>query len=164
MKAHPNIHNNDHPEVIVFPPLIPAAAILLGMGLQWLVPLHVLNSWPAGRWVGCVILPIGVLMLVVALSSLRRHETNVSPFAPTTNLVTSGIFRWSRNPIYTGGTLVMLGLALLGGLDWIVVLTAPSVLILHFGVVRPEESYLAGRFGEAYRLYQQRVPRYLGPL
>jgi protein-S-isoprenylcysteine O-methyltransferase Ste14 len=91
---------------------------------------------------------------------LVRLGTNVSPLQPTTVLATGGVFRWTRNPLYSGGTLVMVGVALVFALDWLILLLVPSALILHYGVVVREEQYLERKFGDQYRLYKLRVPRY----
>jgi len=155
----------NHPEVIVFPPLIPAATILLATGLQYALPLQMIAAMDR-TWRVAIggLLMIGVLLPVIGSRSLMRHGTNISPLAPTTVLVTEGVFGWSRNPFYTGGTLAMLGLAFLFRIDWLLVLTIPSALLLHFGVVKPEEDYLSAKFGDTYRHYKAAVPRYLWPL
>ena len=84
----------------------------------------------------------------------------VRPDMPTTALVTSGPFTHARNPAYQGGSLALLGLALVLGSDWIVLLMVPALLLLHYGVVLREERYLEQKFGEAYRRYKEAVPRY----
>jgi protein-S-isoprenylcysteine O-methyltransferase Ste14 len=155
----------DHPEVIVFPPLIPAATIAAAILLQWLVPLHVFVKLD-GTWriaIGTLLMA-GLLLPVFGARSLKHHGTNISPQAPSTILVTDSVFRLTRNPFYTGGTLAMIGLALLLELDWLLILALPSAVFLHFGVVTPEEDYLSAKFGEAYQHYKARVPRYLWPL
>ena len=73
-------------------------------------------------------------------------------------------FRWTRNPIYLGGLVVMTGIAVAFALDWLILLIVPSALVLHFGVVRREEDYLDRKFGEEYRRYKARVSRYVWPL
>jgi protein-S-isoprenylcysteine O-methyltransferase Ste14 len=65
--------------------------------------------------------------------------------------------------MYVGGTLFLVGLAILLASDWMLVMTIVFVLVLHFGVVRREERYLESKFGEAYRQYCNRVPRYGWP-
>jgi hypothetical protein len=82
------------------------------------------------------------------------------PAPPTTALATDGTFRWTRNPLYSGGTVVMFGIALVFALDWLLLLIVPSVLLLHFGVVKREEQYLERKFGDQYRHYKLNVARY----
>jgi protein-S-isoprenylcysteine O-methyltransferase Ste14 len=95
-------------------------------------------------------------MCLVACSSLARRGTNFSPLRPSTALATEGIYRWTRNPNDVGGTLAMIGIGLVFGLTWLAPLLVPSMLAMHFGVVRPEEQYLEDKFGD-----KARVPRYL---
>jgi protein-S-isoprenylcysteine O-methyltransferase Ste14 len=65
-----------------------------------------------------------------------------------------------RNPAYVGGSIALLGLALMLGSDWIVLLMVPALLLLHYGVVKREELYLEQKFGQTYRRYKDAVPRY----
>jgi protein-S-isoprenylcysteine O-methyltransferase Ste14 len=154
--------SSDHPQVIIFPPAILAATIVFGFALQWLLPTEVLAniglSWRIA--VGIALIVTGVLLAASGQRLLVRLGTNVSPLQPTTVLATGGIYKWTRNPLYTGGTFVMLGIAFVFALDWLVLLIVPSLLILHFGVVRREEQYLERKFGEQYRQYKLQVPRY----
>jgi protein-S-isoprenylcysteine O-methyltransferase Ste14 len=78
-------------------------------------------------------------------------------------IVTTGIFAWLRNPMYVGGTVALIGLAILIASDWMVVTTIIMAVVIHFGVVRREERYLAAKFGDAYRDYRARVSRYGWP-
>jgi protein-S-isoprenylcysteine O-methyltransferase Ste14 len=152
----------DKPNVIVFPPIILATTIALGFLFQWWLPLGALTAI-SQIWripVAVSVLLIGVLLAATGRRTLMGLGTNVSPLLPTTALATEGIFGWTRNPLYSGGTLVMLGIALVFALDWLLVLILPSLLILHFGVVRREEQYLERKFGDRYRLYKLHVPRY----
>ena len=75
-------------------------------------------------------------------------------------LVTTGIYGLLRNPMYTAMVISIAGVAIALGSDWMLVLVMPTVLILHFGVVKREERYLEAKFGESYRSYMSRVPRY----
>ena len=154
--------SQDHPNVIIFPPIILATTMVFGFALQWLYPIGPLATmslaWriPLGAGVICA----GVLLAATGRRILVRLGTNVSPLQPTTALATDGVFSWTRNPLYSGGTLALLGVALVFALDWSVVLILPGLLILHFGVVKREEQYLERKFGDRYRLYKMHVPRY----
>lgn len=158
-----NSQDHDRANVIVFPPVVLLATIALACALQWLFPLGLLTSLDL-RWravVGGLLLAAGVVLTVMGGRALTKHGTNVNPSQPTLALATDGIFGWTRNPIYLSGGPLMLGLAVAFGIDWLPVLMVPSLLILHFGIVRREEQYLAGKFGEEYRRYCAQVPRYL---
>lgn len=155
-----SLHN--HPDIIVFPPVILATALVLACMLQWLWPLGALASMSQG-WritIGCVLVLAGVSLAAAGRRTLTRLGTNVSPLRPTTALATNGVYEWTRNPLYTGGTAVMIGISFIFALDWLVLLMAPALLILHFGVVHREEQYLEQKFGDSYREYKASVPRY----
>jgi protein-S-isoprenylcysteine O-methyltransferase Ste14 len=154
---------DDCPKVIVFPPLIPLLTLALACALQWLEPLGLIaefgRPWRFG--LGVIVVIAGLLTTSAGRRALLRHGTNVNPSQPTTALVTEGVFGRTRNPLYVGVSVALCGIALIFALDWIWLLIVPSCVILHFAVVRREESYLEGKFGEAYRRYKERVPRYL---
>ena len=151
--------SQDNPNVIIFPL---ATTIALGALFQWWWPLGALatmtQSWRIP--LGVAVIFGGALLATTGRRTLVRLGTNVSPLRPTTALATEGVFGWTRNPLYSGGTLVMLGIAFVFALDWLLFLVLPSLLILHFGVVRREEQYLERKFGDHYRLYKLHVSRY----
>jgi len=154
--------SHDRPDVIVFPPLIWVATMALATILQWLMPVGMLGRIDLGLRlsIGIAALAIGVALAATGRRTLMRLGTNVSPLSPTTALATEGIFGRTRNPLYVGGTLAMLGLALAAGLDWLPLLLVPSLVVLHYGVVLREEGYLEQKFGDAYRRYKTDVARY----
>ena len=78
----------------------------------------------------------------------------------TRRLATGGPYAHTRNPLYVGISVALCGIALIFDLDWVMLLMVPSTLFLHFAVVRREERYLERKFGDAYRHYKARVPRY----
>ena len=92
---------------------------------------------------------------------MRATGTNVDPTLPTTAIVVSGPFRFSRNPLYLALTLVYSGLTLAFNVWWGVVVLIPLLAVMHRGVVVREERYLERKFGERYRQYRSRVRRYL---
>ena len=135
---------SDAPDVIIFPPVIIVSTIVISFVLQRLAPVETLShiDWQL-RWaVGFAIAIIGPLVGATAIYAMARLGTNVSPSSPTTALVTDGIFRFTRNPIYVGGSLLMLGIAFISANGWLLILFIPSQLILHWGVVLREERYL----------------------
>jgi protein-S-isoprenylcysteine O-methyltransferase Ste14 len=108
-----------------------------------------------------VLISAGFGLLGWAITSFRRAGTNVPTNRPALALVVTGPYRFSRNPIYVGGTLAYLGLALAVDGVWLAALLAPFLLILRYGVIAREERYLEAKFGAAYRAYTQNVRRWL---
>ena len=152
----------DRPDIVVFPPLIPLAVLVLGLLLQWLLPLAVLIRIPAPAriLVGALAFAVGLALIVVANRHFRRIGTNTRPTLPALAIATDGVFAHLRNPMYVGGILALLGIAVGFALDWVLLLTLASLPLLHYGIVRREESYLETKFGEPYRRYKATVPRY----
>ncbi|MGH6833525.1 MAG: methyltransferase family protein, partial [Methyloceanibacter sp.] len=91
----------------------------------------------------------------------RLAGTSVVPGQPSTALVVEGPYRVTRNPIYIGFVLAYFGLAVVLTSVWVLLLLIPVLIILQRGVVKPEEVYLEQQFGETYRKYKARVPRWL---
>jgi protein-S-isoprenylcysteine O-methyltransferase Ste14 len=158
--------SRDSPGVIAPPPLIALAALLLGLALDWLLPgyvLHALLSFWTRAVAGGILIAVGLTMAVIARRGFLRARTNVEPWKPALTVVTDGIFAWMRNPMYVGVMLLLAGLAIALASDWLLVLLLPTALILHFGVVKREERYLEQKFGNVYRAYTGKVPRYGWP-
>lgn len=158
--------DGDTAGVIAPPPLLALAAVVFGLLLDGLFPAYVLTVLlPLNERVpiGGVLIALGLALVVAANLSFRKAGTHAEPWKPSTALVTEGIFRFVRNPMYVGGTILLIGLAILLASDWMIVTTIVMTLIIHVGVVRREERYLEGKFGEAYRRYCARVPRYGWP-
>ena len=149
--------------VIVPPPLIPAAAWVLGLLLDWLLPLGLIGGlltfWPRVV-VGGLLVLAGVGFVVAAGDRFHAIGTPAPPWKPTSALATTGIFRFMRNRMYIGFLIAGIGLAVACASDWTIVLLVPAALALHYGVVLREEHYLEGKFGDEYRAYTERVRRY----
>jgi protein-S-isoprenylcysteine O-methyltransferase Ste14 len=156
----------DHAGVIAPPPLLALAAILLGLALDRLFPsyvLHVLLTREERIVVGAILILASAGLAFPALLAFGKAGTHVEPWKPASALVTGGIFRYLRNPMYVGLMLFLAGLAMVLASDWMLVMTMAFAIAIHFGVVKREERYLAAKFGEAYRRYMEEVPRYGWP-
>jgi protein-S-isoprenylcysteine O-methyltransferase Ste14 len=111
--------------------------------------------------IGFVLLLVGVSICIAAVRTFRRAGTSPLLGTPTTTLVTSGPYRFSRNPIYIGYTLLYLGISFWANTLWPVVLLPVVLGVMHRAVITREEAYLQGRFGDAYSSYCQQVRRWL---
>ena len=92
---------------------------------------------------------------------MQAAGTNIDPSLPTTAIVQSSPFGYSRNPLYCALTLLYLGLTLAFNTWWGIVVLVPLLIVMHRGVVLREERYLEQKFGETYRQYRSKVRRYL---
>jgi protein-S-isoprenylcysteine O-methyltransferase Ste14 len=152
--------------VIAPPPLIALAALVLGLLLDRLLPAYVLTvllSLPERIVIGAILLAVSAGLAIPALLAFRAAGTHVEPWKPSSAMVTDGIFAWLRNPMYVGLIMGLAGLSVLLASDWTLVMTVVVAPVLHFGVVKREERYLEAKFGDAYRGYKARVPRYGWP-
>ena len=104
---------------------------------------------------------IGVAIVAAGARNFSRAATPVPSNRPVRALVTTGIHGWSRNPIYVGMCLLYVGIGMAARSPWVLMLALPLVVILRYGVVAREETYLERRFGDAYRDYKARVRRWL---
>ena len=161
--GQPNLELPDHAGVRVPPPALFLGALLLGIGLEWLWPLRWLDGTPASlRYgLGGGLALAGAALMAAALRLFRKAETAIPPWEPTAALVTTGVYRLSRNPIYLAMVLLYLGLTLIFVASWALPLLAPVLITLQIAVIRREEAYLERRFGELYRHYRARVRRWL---
>lgn len=157
------MRNRDYADVVVKPPILFLGALALGCALTRYLPIGPGLASPNGLAlaVGLIFIAAGFALTFRAIQMFRRADTHVAPGEPATALVTAGPYRFTRNPIYTGFVLVFFGLSIVLTSVWILLLLAPVLLILQHGVVLREEAYLEAKFGDAYRAYANRVPRWL---
>jgi protein-S-isoprenylcysteine O-methyltransferase Ste14 len=151
---------SDTAGVVIRPPVLFLICLVAGLLLEWVLPPARFESpW---LWaLGLVLIAGGAALVITAAQYFRRAGTSVPTWRPTTALVPTGPYRFTRNPIYIGLSAIYLGIAALAGSLWIALLVVPALLVLHFGVVLREEAYLERRFGEEYRAYRTRVRRWI---
>lgn len=152
----------DHPGVIAPPPLIFLGFLLLGWGLGEVMGepgLGLTDTVRRGLAVAGLVIGLGLEGWAAGL--FRRARTAVQPWKPSTALVTTGVYGFTRNPIYLGFAITYLALAT--GLDSLVALTLliPCLVVVDRFVIRREERYLLARFGADYDRYRQKVRRWL---
>ena len=147
------------PGVIAPPPLIYVIPLAFGLLLHRIWRVRALPGGLA-RLLGLALLAPGLAIMRAGLLELRRAGTDVDPRRPVTALVTTGPYRFSRNPLYLALTLVYAGITLLANTLWAVLLLPPLLIVMRRGVIDREECYLAGRFGQEYRDYRARVRRW----
>ena len=146
---------------IPFPPAIyPVSSIAGGYFLQRFIPLPQ-PSDTSFTIIGSVIFVISILLLVWSITTLRKFKTTTMPHHPAKYLVTTGPYRFSRNPIYLAFLLLTLASALATGNLWILLSLPVVMLTLAIYAVHPEESHLKQTFGDSYIEYSRKVRRWI---
>ena len=150
----------DSPGVRLPPPLVYLIAFLIGLLLQARFPAPFLPR-PIALGLGAALMGAGALVIVSAIPTMLRGHGTLSTAAPSAALVTSGPYRYSRNPMYLGLVLLYGGFACALAITWALPLLIPLIVYTQVGVIAPEERYLERAFGDAYRAYRTRVRRWL---
>ena len=142
------------------PPVFLLVAMLAVAGLHFFAPGARFIAFP---WNLLGLLPVaaGVWLNLAADRALREHRTTVKPFAEPSALVTAGVYRLSRHPMYLGFVLLLLGLAVLSGRAAPLAVPLALALTLEFVYIRSEERTLRAAFGGAWESYRLRVRKWL---
>ena len=150
----------DNAGVIAPPPVIYVGPLALGLLINRFRPLA-LAPRRVARMAGWPLVVGGVTLVAWAIVTFRRARTPLNPSQPVTQIVTSGPFRFTRNPIYASLTAIYVGTACLANALW-PLLWLPAVLaVMQRGVIEREERYLSRTFGADYDAYKARVRRWL---
>ncbi len=150
----------DRPGVIALPPLILAATIALGLVLNFFWPAHFLPPAIAAP-LGVVVILGGIALGSSAVREMWAANTPLDVRKPSTEIVTSGAFQRTRNPIYLGMLLLFTGIAILANSLWILILVLPFAIVLQKGVIEPEKDYLEQKFADKFLRYEAKVRRWI---
>jgi protein-S-isoprenylcysteine O-methyltransferase Ste14 len=151
----------DTANVLAFPPLLALATAVVGLEAHVFLPDPIDIQFLPLEAIGKLLIIAAGCLIIAARGQLSRAGTGLNPNEPTTALVTSGPYRFTRNPVYVAFCLANLGTGLWERDLWPVFLTLVLGVVLHFGVVKPEERYLDRKFGESYEAYRESVHRWL---
>jgi protein-S-isoprenylcysteine O-methyltransferase Ste14 len=148
------------PKRRILPPIYFFGAIVLMVALDRLLPLMTLIQPPV-TYLGWLLLALAVAVALAVDRQFKRTGTTIKPFERSNALVTDGLFAFSRNPIYLGMVVGLVGTFVgLGSLSPLVIIP-PFVYIIRTRFIAVEERMLEDAFGEAYRDYRNRVRRWL---
>lgn len=152
--------NDTYARAKIQPPLLALIHVALTYILAWLLPLP-LPVPPLLQIAGFVLVIFGFLLGLGALSAIRRARKTHTHKGPAPQLVTSGVYRLTRNPVYLGFLLILVGMSLDSGSYWGVLLAPILVILFNRLVIAQEEENLARRFGNDYTDYRGQVRRWL---
>ena len=148
----------------VWPPVIYGAAFLAAYFAGGWVALPVAprgGTRIVAIYAGLALVGAGLAIALVAEFQFIRAQTATLPIRPASALVTGGIYRFSRNPMYLGMSFVLAGFGLAANSLWYLLALAPAMYAVFRLAIEPEERYLETKFGEAYRSYRRRARRWL---
>jgi protein-S-isoprenylcysteine O-methyltransferase Ste14 len=158
MKNEPEIRPNVYP----WPPLLLVLAIAAAIFLRYAAPV----PWPGlddgpARVIGLSIGGAGLALLIWAMVTLKRHDTTAMPHKAASHLVTSGPFRFVRNPIYLADVMMFMGAAEITKNVWFATLGFAFAVLVTWLAIIPEEHHLEAKFGDDYRDYKSKTRRWI---
>jgi protein-S-isoprenylcysteine O-methyltransferase Ste14 len=141
----------------------PPHYFLLALPAMWLLSRLQGSAWPPGPWslLGIVPLLTGVGIAFAAARRFSVVGTNIVPLTRSSALVTDGPFAYTRNPMYLGLVLALVGVALLLARPWPWLVVPVFAILLQLRFIRHEERLMADTFGAAYEAYRGRTRRWI---
>ena len=137
------------------PPLLAILPLGLALALHYLVlPLPIpfpgagpLEGSVLRMMVGALVTVLGLTLMASGILQFRKTGNDPDPWSAAASLMDTGIFRYTRNPLYVGLEVAHIGLAVAFGSWWAIASVVPSMMLVHFLAVLPEETYLEDKFG-----------------
>ena len=145
---------------VIYPPVWLLLGLIAIFALNELYPLSRFTGLPA-QLLGGAIIVVGLVLLVVANGLFVRAGTDLIPFRNVSTLVTGGVYRYTRNPMYLGMVAVLLGCAITVGAASALLVPLVFAVIIQARFIVPEEQMLRSAFPEQYPAYCQRVRRWM---
>jgi len=142
------------------PPFVYLIAIVVGTVIHLIVPLRFLPASLALP-LGVPLIAVAIALLSLSIAKFRAAGTPIPARKPTTTIVRTGPYRFTRNPIYLAFSLFQLGIAVWVNSVWLLVTLAAAVAVINFVVIAREERYLERKFGAQYLDYKRSVRRWL---
>ena len=145
---------------VVYPPIWLAFGLIAVFALNEFLPGPRFTSG-ISQFIGGVLIVAGLILLVNAGGLFKKAGTDLIPFRNVTSLVTDGVYRFTRNPMYLGMLLVQLGCAVTVGSGYALVIPVVFAAIIEMRFIRPEEAMLRELFPEDFPAYCRRVRRWI---
>lgn len=138
---------------------LPPVWLLAALVAVWLSPWTL--GWAWRFWLGLTLLGVAAFLTLAALREFSRARTTIIPHLDPKALITTGIFAWTRNPIYLADVLILLGLSLFWGKLLGLLLVLPFAWLLQKRFILGEEARLRAAFGDAFERYAANTRRWL---
>ena len=142
------------------PPLVFLLVVAASWSLDYFYPLR-LGTSSAFLYAGILVFASGAIAAYLALQIFKQAKTNIEPWKPTRQIVSSGIYGYTRNPMYLAFCLGQIGIGLAVNSYWVLFGFIVLGFILYHIAIKKEEAYLENKFGEEYVNYKNAVRRWL---
>ena len=142
------------------PPLVFLTSLVSGAVMHLAMPLPFLPATLAVA-LGVPLVALAIALFSYSVAQFRAAGTPVPARKPTTVIVRTGPYRFSRNPIYLAFSVFQLGIAIWANSVWLLATLVGAVALIHYVVIRREEQYLERKFGAQYLDYTASVRRWL---
>ena len=152
--------NNDNPGVRIPPPIIFIGFGLFGILINYLKPLTITGP-SLLIFLGALILIGSFLGFGYMINFYKRNKTEIEPTKTTSKINTSGLYRYSRNPVYIILCAGPVGLGFIFMTYWATFAFIPALIVIYFTAVKKEEQYLEKKFGQEYLNYKRKVRRWI---
>jgi protein-S-isoprenylcysteine O-methyltransferase Ste14 len=138
--------------------------LLAAIVLQFVAPLSLPGESirPVIIVIGALLILAGLALVILTRREFAKHGERTDPGNPTHHIMSTGVFSFSRNPMYLGIVIFLAGVALAFDWPWVMVMLMPSIVACHYILIAPEERYLAAKFDDEYAQYARSVQRWAG--
>lgn len=144
------------------PPFVPVIALAMGVVVHlWLLPLSIPLAGVSQYGTATLLLGSAVVLMVGAFGLFRQTGQDPKPWESTPEIITTGIYRFTRNPMYVSMGLLQAGVGVVLANGWVVLLVPLVWVVIYVIAIRHEEAYLENKFGNVYTEYKGSVRRWL---
>ena len=150
----------DSAHILAAPPFFFIIPLLIGVVLEYSIPTKIFSTI-ASIIIGLIFSWTSLPFFILSLKSFFKAKTTFDARNSTTSLVTTGIYKISRNPAYLSLVLLYIGISFLINSIWIFILVVPAFYSIQKFCIEREEKYLEGKFGDQYLAYKKQVRRWI---
>lgn len=156
-----NQTKHDKAGVLIFPPLLYLLVLTTGTLVSYFFPYQFID-FSIALPMGIIITLLGITSLILAANLFRKNKNPVNPSGSTQLIICTGIYKYTRNPMYLGLTIIFIGISTITNSWFSFVLLFPLLMVCQKGIIEREEKYLTRKFGNEYLDYQSKVRRWIG--
>ena len=161
-------NKDDYADVITFPPIIWLFSINTGFSIATL-NMYYYQLYKIPRYfdffrtseILLFFLVLAISLIIPAIKKFNSQHEDPNPTSPSTLIIKSGIYKYSRNPMYLGLIFLQLSLGILLSMVHIMLMCIFTYIIFKYYVIKPEEKYLSSKFGDDYNHYKSKVRRWI---